>query len=661
MRWLVRVIFTLLLLVALLAGALLLLPADKIAGLASDQIRKATGRELTLTGRLKPSIWPQIGVATGPVTLSNAGWASDTPMVQADALEIGLDLAALLGGDIVIRNLELTAPRILLERASDGRGNWQIEAAETGETTTQGGGGQGGGGAPAAKDPAGFTLDKAVITGGTLTFIDHAAGTTRRADALEATVTLPAFTGPGNVALSAQVNGQPVTARAELAGFATFLSGAVTGVTADLTAGKARVGFKGRAGTAPLVADGALTADLSDLAALSQVLGSPPPALPPGMGDKIAVAGQVTYAPEGSVHLRGGTFTLGGNTLTGAADLFPGGARPRLNGQFTTGVLDLSAFAGAGAKGGAGGTSGGTGGGGKARSGWSSDPIDVSALGLLDAELAITADSVDLGKTRLGRSRVLATLTDRRLVFDLREVRAYGGLITGNFVVNGRGGLSVGGDLTVAGLAVQQALRDLAGYERLSTSADMTLKFLGSGNSVNAIMNSLSGGGAVALGAGVFTGLDLERILRGRDMGGAGGSARTIFDSVAGRFTLAEGVLRNDDLTLLAPRLTAGGRGTVGIGKRVLDYRVTPVAFAGDDGKGGLKVPLRITGGWDDPQLKLDLESVADKEIDKQVDKLRDKAGEELGLDAESGESLEDAAKRKAQEEVIRGLKNLLK
>ena len=69
MRWLVRVAGSLLLLALLALAALFLVPTETVGRLASAQIERLTGRAVTIEGGLRPTIWPQIGVRTGPVTL----------------------------------------------------------------------------------------------------------------------------------------------------------------------------------------------------------------------------------------------------------------------------------------------------------------------------------------------------------------------------------------------------------------------------------------------------------------------------------------------------------------------------------------------------------------------------------------------------------------
>ena len=176
------------------------------------------------------------------------------------------------------------------------------------------------------------------------------------------------------------------------------------------------------------------------------------------------------------------------------------------------------------------------------------------------------------------------TIDRARAVFDVRRIAAYDGVVSGQFVVNGRKGLSVGGDLGFAGMALQPMLRDFGGYERLLGTGDLRVKFLGSGSSVDAIMHSLEGSGSLVLGRGELRGLDIAGMLRTLDTSFVGEGQKTIFDSLAGTFTMAGGVLRNDDLKMVAPYVTAAGSGDVGLGARDLDYRVKATALADAEG-----------------------------------------------------------------------------
>jgi AsmA protein len=626
-------------------GMLFLIPSDRVAALAATQFEKVTGRVLTLSGSVRPSFWPIVGVRTGAVTISNAKWSDSGAMLAAEALSIGVDMSALVSGVVRITEVRATAPRILLERARDGRVNWDFGASASGGQATAGGAG------------TPFTLDRGIITGGSVTYLDHATGSRTELSGIDATAEIPAFNGPANVTLAATFNGQRVDLKAALGSFAGFVDGKVVQVELAASLGKDTMDFKGRLGTSPLAAEGRIETALPDMAALFAALGQPAPSLPEGLGRRsVGASGNVTLTAQDTLHLRDAKVRLDGNTIGGAADLAFGGARPHLNAQITTGALNLASLAAGNSDSSA------------AASGWSKAPIDASALSALDAEIALTADSIDLGTLKLAKTRTLVTIDKGRAVFDIREMRGYEGLVTGQFVVNGRSGLSVGGDLVVGGVALQPMLRDLADYERLIGTGDMTLKFLGVGNSLDAIMHSLSGEGRLTFGKGELQGLDLAGMLRNLDPGYVGKGAKTIFDSITTSFTIKDGTLTSDDLVFKAPLVQATGKGSVGIGAQTLDYRIVPVAMAKADGTGGLKVPLRVSGPWSKPKFQFDLESVTDQKLEVEKKKLEDKAKaalatkaqDELGVVPQEGESLEDAAKRAAEEAAAKALKKLL-
>ncbi len=493
--------------------------------------------------------------------------------------------------------------------------------------------------------------------------IDHAGGSRVSLSGVAAELAIPAYDGPVDMTMAATMNGQTVKITGEAGNFGAFLGGKVVPVVLNAKIGKSAIAFSGRAGTSPFAVEGDLDAGLDDLAAVMGLMGLTAPDLPEGLGARsIAVKSAVTLTAKGSAHLRGAVITLDNNSLRGDADITSSGPRPKISAKINAGALDFSGLAGGSS----------SGGGGASAAGWSKETIDVSGFGAMDAEIALNADSVDLGVAKLGPTAVKISNERSRAVFDIRRIDAYGGTIKGQFVTNGRGGLSVGGDLNVAGFAMQPLLTDLAGYDRLIGTGDISIKFLGVGNSMDAIMRGLKGSGRVAFGKGELRGLDLVGMLRNLDPNYVGEGAKTIFDSVTAGFEIADGVLVNDDLKLAAPLLSVAGQGKVGIGTQTLNYRVIPTALAKTDGSGGVKVPLQITGPWAKPKFKLDLESLAKEKFDeerKQAEaaakaKLEQKLQDELGVVRQDGESLEDAAKRRGQQaledEAAKALQRLL-
>lgn len=641
MRWVFRALGAVAVLIVLAVAAVFLLPAEKIAGAALGKLEALTGRKVTLEGSVRPSIWPVLGVETGPVSMANADWSDEGPMFRAERLEIGVDLAALIGGQVRITKIAAAGPVLVLERARDGRENW-VFGGDSGGTVTAD--------TPGVGQP--FTLDTGTVTGGAVSFIDHGTGQRFDLTGMEMALAIPDYEGKATVRLAAVRNGQPFKADAGIGAFRSFLDGKLGPVQADWSAGKAKGSFEGRAGWNPMAAEGALKADLAALAEVSALVGVPAPALPKGLGaGGVTVAGDVTLSEVGSVHLRKGKVTLDGAPLAVEADLMTGGDRPKLSAQVTAGALDLSGLAG--------GAGGGAQGGAKA-AGWPDGRIDASGLAALDAEVALTADSADLGFARLGAVQAMVTVDRARAVISLGQVLAYDGAVSGQFVVNARKGLSVGGDLRFAGMALQPLLMDFGGYDRLIGTGDLQVKFLGSGRSVDAIMHSLEGQGSLSLTKGELRGLDIAGMLRTLDTGYVGEGQKTIFDSIAGSFVMKGGELFNDDLALVSPYVTATGAGRVGLGARDQEYRVKATALVDAAGEGGVTAPLLISGTWAKPKFALDVEALARERFEEEARakaaeleaKAKEKLKDELGIEPLPDESLEDAARRKLNEAV---------
>ncbi len=677
MRWIVRLVAALAVLALLAVAVLVFLPADRIAAIAAQRIESATGRAVTIDGPVRATLWPQIGVATGPVTLAGPDWSDEGPMLTAEALEIRVEAATLFAGEPRISAMDAVGPRILVERAADGLLNWDLAPRDA--ATVADGSPATGAEAPStaptpppatSRQPAG--LDLLRISDGSLSVIDRGAGTRIDLSQIDLELTAPDLAGPAELTAAARFAGLPVNLVAHTEALASLGAGAVAPLTLAVRLGETALDFDGRAGLDPAQADGRLEVAGRDLGPVLAVLGAGGAALPAGLGrERLDFAGQVTLTPDGALHLRDGRLTLDENRLTLAADLQPGGPRPRLTAEITAGALKLGPAAGPGGRDRAG-TGAGSDGGSAAAGGWSRERIDASGLGLVDADVLLAAEAIDLGQTRLGPTRARLALDNARAVLDIRETTLHGGRIAGQLIANARSGFSARADLSFADLALQPLLQDFAGTDRLISAATGSFNLLGVGDSVAALMSSLSGEGRIALGRGELRGLDIAGMLRTLDPGYVGAGQRTIFDSITGSFTVRDGVLRNDDLAMVAPLVQATGAGTVDIGRQRMDYRVTPVALQREDGSGGLRVPLAITGPWYNLRYRLDVEGLARDQLEDRVREERrqveERAREALEREAERAlggagngrGALEDAVRDRLGREVERGLGRFL-
>lgn len=650
MKFLLKLFGFLLVAAVLALGAVFFLPGERIAGIAAERISAMTGRKVEMTGETKISFYPVLGISTGETTIANAEWSDAGPMLRAESFKVGVDPVALIGGDVRITGLEAVGPTIILERARDGRVNWELGVAGVAPS------GQSGEGAPPATSRRlALTLDRALITDASVTYIDHAADTRQQMEGMSLDLRWPDYEGEATFEASLY----PAETRVDVSGrvdrVGTVIDGGISDLRMSISTKGGSVEFAGRGSSAPQL-DGRLTLDLDDTRRFLTSLGLGAADIPQGFGRSIDGAAQLTVTQDLRLSMRDMTLALDQNSLSGAADVYLGGARPRLTAQLAAGALDLSSL-----DSGSGGDSGGAGGGTAVSEGWSKAPIDASAVGLADAEISLSASSLDLGTLQFGATRILATVDRSRAVFQFRELQGYGGNVTGQFVVNNRSGLSVGGDLDASGIDMERLLTDAAGITRFATTGKASLKFLGVGQSVDAIMKSLSGALSLSTGRGVISGFDLDRLMRTGD--GTGGT--TVFDEMSASFDIDGGNMTGNDLQMSMPLASATGRGRIGLGAQDIDYVFTPVLLEGESRK-GFAIPVKIRGPWADPKIWPDIEDAIDlnfkeekEKLEKQVkDEVEKEAAKfvekELGVTVEEGQSVEDAVKKEVEEQVIK-------
>lgn len=647
MRWIFRILGAIAVLAFLALAVFLLIPAERIAQVASDRITQATGRVVTITGDARPTLWPDLGIVIEGLRIGNPAWAGDAPMIQADRVNVGVAWAGLFSGDIRVERAVLEGADIMLVRAADGRTSWDMGGsdAEAGETRR-------------------FGFDEALIRGARVRYLDREAGADWNVAQLDATIRLPEAGGAVALAGDALVNGVPVVFDTTVDGVADLLAGGARPVDATLRWQGGSVTFAGQLAL-DATAQGAMELTAEDLGPLVALAGGAMPDLPRGLGrDRIAVTGDVRLAQEGSVHLRDGVVRLDDTVLNVAVDLVPGEDRPMLRGTITGGAIAVPGLMDSE--------------GNAAMDGWPRETIDVSGLFTTDADLTVRAGSLDLGTVALSDIDLRATLTRGRLVFDIASIRTYEGHLAGRFVINGRGGLSVGGDLILADAALQPLLSAMAGYERLQGTGSASIEFLGVGNDLYTIMDGLEAEGDIALGAGALDGLDLGAMVRDFDPTLQGDGQRTVYDRMTADFIVRDGIARNEDLLLDAPWGEVRGAGEADLAAMTLDYTLIPGILRGDDGETALRVPLSITGSWSAPQVRPDLELLAEMELAAEAARLeeeararleaeedrleelaRERANEALGLDIQADDTPEDI-QRTLEGELMEGVQRLI-
>lgn len=290
---------------AAIVAAAMFLNGDAIKVRLAEQVRRSTGRELTIAGpvSLAWSLSPTISLAD--LSLANPAGFAQPRMAHVDRVDVQLALAPLFRREVAVTRIVVASPLVRLERDAAGRPNWEFRppAAPVGEPSTA---------SPPASEPFKLAIGAIDITNASIAY-----GTQ--------TVTAPHLAYDP---LDGHVEGTLATAGTVLALSGTAGPIVETAYPLDLhlTGGGATAALTGTSAAATLM----LTAP--DLAALSPLAGRP---LPSVRDVTIATA----FPGPSALRIHAGALSVGTLTLQ-QADLVAASL---------TGPATLTATAAAGA------------------------------------------------------------------------------------------------------------------------------------------------------------------------------------------------------------------------------------------------------------------------------------------------------------------------
>jgi AsmA protein len=252
-------------------------------------------------------------------------------------------------------------------------------------------------------------------------------------------------------------------------------------------------------------------------------------------------------------------------------------------------------------------------------------PAGLGGLRRVDGTADLTLAGLVAHKLTLGPAHIVLRLKDGRLASNLDRAAFYGGGATAALTVDAttatpRMTLSA----TLAGVQLGPLLAAAADSSRLQGTADLDLKVAGAGASRRAIMASLSGSGRINVRNGALRGIDLAKLMSGvsstlKNPSAAhlpkatGSSEKTEFSQLSGSYTIHNGILVNNDLSLRGASFTAGGTGRVNLVDRTLNYRlVAKLDLPSRVRIGGVTmsevtVPVVVSGPWNAPDYRPDL------------------------------------------------------
>jgi AsmA protein len=682
-----------LVLVAAALGTLYaLFDGEKIKAELTRVVMEQKQRKLDIAGKVELSVWPDVGIKLGRLTLSEPG--GKTEFLALDSARVEVAVMPLLSRQVKVRRIEVNGLKATLVKHKDGTLN--IADLTGGAADKEGSaktapkvGADGTASTPLQIDIAGIKITNAQLTWRdektkettTLSNLDFGSGRVQ-VDSGRQTLAVDALslaargkTGTDSFELKLDVprlniapdksSGETLNLTANLAGsgrnlMAKLVLSGVEGNVKALKIGKLVLDLDAKAGESTLKAhiDSPVTADIAaQTVALEKLAGSIDLANPqmPMKQLKLPLAGSLRadLAKQSAALDLGTRFDESKIALKLKVAKF---APLALGFDLDIDTLNVDRYlppkkaeekvAAAPA------ATGKTAAEGKQAAGGKESKLDFSALKGHDVNGALRIGSLQVSKLKLAKLNAKIRLAGGRLDVAPLTLNLYEGSASGSLSLNAAGN-QVGLKQNLRGISINPLMRDLADKDLLEGRGNVALDLTSHGDSVAAMKKALGGTASLSLKDGAIKGINLAQSMRDikgklgakQDKHQAKAGDKTDFSELAASLKIANGVGHNDDLTMKSPFLRLSGAGDIDIGAGQMNYLAKATAVSSGAGQGGkdveklkgVTVPVRVTGPFEALSYKLELGDLA---ADMAKAKLEGKTG------AITGKS-EDKAKNK--------------
>jgi AsmA protein len=594
------------------------------------KVQEATGRSFKIGGDIGLSVFPWVGVSLSDLELGNPQGFKETDLLKVGDFEARVKLLPLLSRQVEIKRVVLQDPQIVLVKNKDGRTNWDFKSASTKSAP-----------APEAKSKtndtsSGFglqslTAEEIAVKNGTLTYIDHTSG--KRQDVSEINLALSdvSLERPVKLSFSTRINNQPFKIEGTAGPLGNPPGSQPMNIDLKISAlDELEAGLQGSARDLT----GKPSFDMIlDVAAFSprkllERLGQP---LPVQTGDpnalsKVSLKANVKGSTT-QVRVENGTLVLDDTKtdFTLAAKDFN---RPDLSFDVKMDDLDLDRYLPAktketAAKGPA--ESGGQ------PAGKTKEP-DYAPLRRLVLDGRLTIGKLKAAQARMQNVHFQIASREGRFRIEPLSCELYGGTadITGTMDVS-QSQPRTDLKLNLQKVAAGPMIKDVAQKDIIEGLLNSQVSLQFQGDKPDRIKQTLNGGGQLNFADGAIKGIDLGAMVRNVQAAfGQGGAAasdgsKTEFTELNVPFTLRNGTFVTEATEMKSPVIGVKAQGQADLVAEKLDFRVEPEYVATLKGQRSsedlkeIKVPVLISGTFQNPRFAPDLEAIARQQVQKQL------------------------------------------
>lgn len=269
-------------------------------------------------------------------------------------------------------------------------------------------------------------------------------------------------------------------------------------------------------------------------------------------------------------------------------------------------------------------------------------PLDLSALRKLNLDGSLRIGALKVMNVKSTQLRVDVKALNGLVNVAPISARLYQGSTSGSLSVNAQSTPSIAIIQNLNGVNIASLAKDAANLDMLEGKGNVGVNLTMRGNTVSAMKKALNGHFSLNLVDGAVKGIDIDKKLLAAQamLSGGGGVTReslaanpgekTTFKEFKATFKVSNGVAHNDDLSLRSELVRVSGAGDINIGNDSVDYRAKAAIARTADGRGGITVPVHVSGPFSDLRYTLDYGAMIREAVKQKVDEKIESRKQEL-------------------------------
>ncbi|MGA7749612.1 MAG: AsmA family protein, partial [Gallionella sp.] len=269
-------------------------------------------------------------------------------------------------------------------------------------------------------------------------------------------------------------------------------------------------------------------------------------------------------------------------------------------------------------------------------------PLDMSALRTLELDGSLRIGALKVMNVKSTQLQVGVKALNGLVNINPLSAKLYQGSMNGSLSVNAQATPKMAIINNLNSVNIAALTKDAANLDMLEGKGNIGVNLTMQGNTVSAMKKALNGNFSLNVSDGALKGIDIDKkvlaaqallssgISAASEMQAANPDEKTTFKEFKATFKVTNGVAHNDDLSLRSEQVWVTGAGDINIGSDSIAYVAKAAIARTSDGKGGITVPVHVSGTFTDLRYKLDYGAMVKEAVKQKVDAKKEELKNQL-------------------------------